>query len=83
MRSWKHTIILKIKLRRSGFCIESSVSECLIIEFEKDRENVSEWQNVEFRNYTKGGFPIRKVSLEDCLEENLYISKYGRPAEKI
>jgi hypothetical protein len=34
------------------------VSEYLIIEFEKDRENVSEWQNVEFRNYTKSGFPI-------------------------
>jgi len=50
---------------------------------EKDIEKDSEWQNVEFRNYTKIGFPIWKVSLEVCPEENLYTSKYGRPAEKI
>ena len=56
MRSWKHTIILKIKPRHNGFCIESSVSECLIIVFEKDRENVSKRQNVEFRNYTEVAF---------------------------
>jgi hypothetical protein len=35
--------MLKIKHRRSGFCIESSMSECLIIEFEKDR-NISGWK---------------------------------------
>jgi len=59
------------------------VSEYLIIEFEKEREIVSEWQNVESRNYTKIGFPIWKVSLEEYLEENFYTSKYRRPAEKI
>jgi hypothetical protein len=37
----------------------------LITEFEKDRENFSDWQNVEFRSYTRNGFPIWKVSLEN------------------
>jgi hypothetical protein len=55
----------------------------LITEFEKDRENVLDWQNVEFRNYAKSGFPIWKVSLEEYLEENLYSSKHGRPADEI
>jgi hypothetical protein len=83
MRSWKHRVILKIKHRLNGFGIQSSVSECLIIEFEKIREIVSDWQNVEFQNYTKSGFPIWQVSLEEYLEEYLYTSKYGRPAEQI
>jgi hypothetical protein len=55
----------------------------LIIDTEKDRENVSEWQNVEFRNYAKSVCSMGKISLEEYLEENVYTSKYGRPAEQI